>query len=305
MGSQYGNPSHNALLWRGLWFCPLGDGWCPSRRYVELLRPDHPFSDLLDLCSRRPVYRDCSRRIVSSHSPIKRIRSPNPYSMAQNGLSWRWPFWVVMIYSGVCLILHCFIVPETFAPVLLQRKARRLRKADPVGNKDVYAEHERGDWSAKGVIHRAVFRPVEMVLKEKILVLVTVYLSFVYGILYCRECFWTPFSLVLIEPHPIVFEALPVVFIEKRNFSYRQLGLIYMGMFHASAGCLGLTLFQSCLWRRPPGGCNLCLGFEEDRGARGKMGGFPTSGDKTNRCNSCRSTPGSRLLLARLDRRIH
>ena len=90
------------------------------------------------------------------------------------------------------MVLHYFIVPETYGPVLLQWKARELRKADPVGNKDAYAEHERGDWSVMGVVRRAVFRPVEMVLKEKILALVTIYLSFVYGILYCCECSWTP-----------------------------------------------------------------------------------------------------------------
>jgi len=85
-------------------------------------------------------------------------------------------------------LLLYFFVPETYEPVLLQWKARELQKADPVRNKDVYAEHERGDWSLKGVMRRTVLRPVNMVLKERILVLVTIYLSFVYGILYSREC---------------------------------------------------------------------------------------------------------------------
>lgn len=92
-----------------------------------------------------------------------------------------------MIYSGVCLLLLLFLIPETYAPVLLQWKARELRRVDPVGNKDVYAEHERGDWSVKGVIRRTLLRPVEMVVREKILVFVTIYLSFVYGVLYSRE----------------------------------------------------------------------------------------------------------------------
>ena len=92
-----------------------------------------------------------------------------------------------MIYSGVCLLLIYFAVPETYAPVLLKWKAVALRKADPVRNKDRYAEHERGDWSLKGVIQRTFLRPIVMVRKEKILVLVTIYLSFVYGILYSRE----------------------------------------------------------------------------------------------------------------------
>lgn len=94
---------------------------------------------------------------------------------------------MTMIYSGVCLLLLLFLVPETFAPVLLQWKARELRRVDPIRNKDVYAEHERGDWSVKGVIRRTLLRPVEMVVREKILVFVTIYLSFVYGVLYSRE----------------------------------------------------------------------------------------------------------------------
>jgi DHA1 family multidrug resistance protein-like MFS transporter len=99
-----------------------------------------------------------------------------------------------MIYSGVCLLLLYFVIPETCGPVLLQWKARRLREVDPIGNKDVYAEHERGDWSLKGVTRRTLLRPVEMVLREKILVLVTIYLSFVYGVLYSREYFRPPCS---------------------------------------------------------------------------------------------------------------
>ena len=57
-----------------------------------------------------------------------------------------------------------------------------------MANKDVYAEHERGDWSLGGVILRTASRPIEMLFKEKILVLVTIYLSIVYGVLYGREC---------------------------------------------------------------------------------------------------------------------
>jgi hypothetical protein len=78
-----------------------------------------------------------------------------------------------MIYSGVCLLLLFFLIPETFGPVLLQWKAREFRKADPMGNKDVYAEHERGDWSLKGVILRTVLRPVKMVVRERIPVFVS------------------------------------------------------------------------------------------------------------------------------------
>jgi multidrug resistance protein len=42
--------------------------------------------------------------------------------------SWRWCFYVLMMWAGVNWLLLFFFVPETYAPVLLRRKARQLRK---------------------------------------------------------------------------------------------------------------------------------------------------------------------------------
>ena len=208
-----------------------------------------------------------------------------------------------MIYSGVCLLLLYFFIPETYALVLLQRKAREFRKTDPIGNKDVYAEHERGDWSLKGVMRRTVLRPVEMVLREKILVFVTIYLSFVYGVLYSRKCFrFLP--LFQLNHILVVFETLPIVFVVRRHFSVAHLGLMYIGMFCAPAERINLNYFQSCLRRDSPGRCNLCLASKERGRARGEMGGFPTSREPANWCYDRWSPSGDRLLLARLDRRV-
>ncbi len=66
-------------------------------------------------------------------------------------------------------------------------QARRLRKADPVANNQFYADHERQDFSVKGILKRTVFRPFHMLFLEPILVFTTVYLSIVYGLLYARK----------------------------------------------------------------------------------------------------------------------
>lgn len=42
--------------------------------------------------------------------------------------SWRWCFYVLMMWAGVNWLLLFFFVPETYSPVLLRRKARQLRK---------------------------------------------------------------------------------------------------------------------------------------------------------------------------------
>lgn len=102
----------------------------------------------------------------------------------------------MMIFAGTCIALVVLFVPETYAPVLLQRKAEQLRKADPKNNAELYAEHERSDWSINGVLHRTLYRPGKMLFYEPILLLVTIYVSLVYGILFACE---SPLSVHLLE----------------------------------------------------------------------------------------------------------
>ncbi|KAG5351224.1 hypothetical protein C0989_007375 [Termitomyces sp. Mn162] len=130
----------------------------------------------------------------------------------ESHVSWRWVFWVMMIFAGVCTIGVIVLVPESYAPIILLKKAKKLRKVDPVANEDVYAEHEKQDWSIKGVIHRTLFRPFYMLSLEPVLILITIYLSLVYGLLYA------------------LFQAFPVIFIERRGFTLGQDGLIFIGV---------------------------------------------------------------------------
>lgn len=132
--------------------------------------------------------------------------------VTQSYLGWRWVFWVMMIFAGFCWVLILLFMPETFAPVLLMRKAKRLRKLDPEGNKDLYAPHEKSDWSVGGIAHRTLLRPFQILGQEPILVLITIYLSIVYGILYG------------------LFEAVPVIFSLKRGFNLGETGLIFIAV---------------------------------------------------------------------------
>lgn len=113
----------------------------------------------------------------------------------------------MMIISGVAAALMAVILPETYTPVLLQKKvglnlflskvylvlilsfpqARQLRKSDPEKNANIYAANERTDFSLRGLLHRTLFRPFHMLFTEPILALTTIYLSFVYGLLYARK----------------------------------------------------------------------------------------------------------------------
>ncbi|EIM87761.1 MFS general substrate transporter [Stereum hirsutum FP-91666 SS1] len=129
-----------------------------------------------------------------------------------SGLGWRWLFWVMMIFAGVVTAFAIFCMPETYAPVLLLRKAQRLRKEDPIGNKDIFAESERHHEPFSTIVYKTLYRPFQLLLNEPILVLITIYISVVYGILYS------------------LFETFPIIFIKHYDFTVSQSGLIFIGI---------------------------------------------------------------------------
>ncbi|KAJ7249746.1 major facilitator superfamily domain-containing protein [Mycena haematopus] len=166
--------------------------------------------------------------------------------IVDSSLSWRWVFWVMMIFAGSCTIMMILTLPETYAPIILLKKVKAKRKANPTGTQHLFAAHEKQDWSLQGIIKRTLFRPFEMLAGEPILVLVTVYLSLVYGVMYC------------------LFEAFPIIFVDKRGFTIAQSGLIFIGIG------IGTTLGASSTCYPPPeerlfgsmvGGCAFAIGI--------------------------------------------
>lgn len=137
----------------------------------------------------------------------------------------------MFIFAGVCTLIMFATLPETYAPVILLKKVKKMRKTDPEGSKDMFAEHENQDWSFKGLVHRTLFRPFKMLSMEPILILITAYLSVVYGLLYACACFpFPPHIARFLTPPPAVFQAFPIVFIERRGFTIGQDGLIFIGV---------------------------------------------------------------------------
>ncbi|KAF9076925.1 major facilitator superfamily domain-containing protein [Rhodocollybia butyracea] len=123
-----------------------------------------------------------------------------------------WIYWVLMIFAAACTLAGWLLLPETYAPVLLARKARRLRAADPIGNANLVAAHDKLDKSLRGIATRTIFHPWKMMAKEPILILLTAYMALLYGVLYA------------------LLEAFPVIFLVHRGFTVTQTGLIFIGI---------------------------------------------------------------------------
>lgn len=99
--------------------------------------------------------------------------------LTESSLGWRWTQWITLIMAVFFGILNFFIFPETYAPVLLSRRAKKLRYE--TGNWALHAKHEERKVDLKDIARRYLTRPAQMMIMEPILALLTVYLSFVFG----------------------------------------------------------------------------------------------------------------------------
>ncbi|OAV91117.1 hypothetical protein PTTG_07888 [Puccinia triticina 1-1 BBBD Race 1] len=130
--------------------------------------------------------------------------------IVESSLGYRWIFWVLMIGGGASWLASLMLLPETYSPILLDRRAKKLRQE--TGDSKYYSAHEKADYSLKAIVRRTLLRPFEMLITEPILLLVTLYLALVYGLLYG------------------LFEAFPVIWGETRGFTPWQTSLVFVGV---------------------------------------------------------------------------
>ncbi|KAF3483330.1 polyamine transporter 1 [Arthroderma uncinatum] len=102
--------------------------------------------------------------------------------IVHSGLGWRWTAWITLSVDVAIGGLAMFTLPETFAPVILQRRAARLRFETK--NWALHSALDEQPLSFNDIVTKYLSRPFAMLILEPILSLVTLYLAVVYGILY-------------------------------------------------------------------------------------------------------------------------
>jgi multidrug resistance protein len=96
-------------------------------------------------------------------------------------VSWRWPFWFTVIFGGLTIV-PLFFWPESFAPVLLSRRAARMREEQ--GRDDIVVEDDPANIDMKEMFSVTLTRPVTMFFTEPIVSIVSSYMAFVYAVMY-------------------------------------------------------------------------------------------------------------------------
>ena len=139
---------------------------------------------------------------------------------------WRWTFYVILIWAGFELVMIILFVPETYHPVVLKKKAIKLRKES--GNDQWHAPIEVMDKSVARTILWSCVRPFQLLFLEPMCLFLCLISSILLGILYT------------------FFGAFPLIFEGRHGFTESQTGLAFLGLF------VGMVAGISCdpLWRR-------------------------------------------------------
>ena len=96
--------------------------------------------------------------------------------------SWRWAFWAISILDGCIQLIATFFFRETFAPVLLGRKAERLRKE--TGNRELRTKWETSDRTFIKIAQDGMSRPFILLATQPILQVLALYIAYIFGLVY-------------------------------------------------------------------------------------------------------------------------
>ncbi|KAJ6008012.1 hypothetical protein N7540_011988 [Penicillium herquei] len=140
--------------------------------------------------------------------------------------NWRWTFYVLLIWTGVLLVSIVFLVPETYHPVLLRRKAQKLRAQ--TGDGRYKAPIEKLHRSVAQTVLRSMYRPILLLALEPMCLNLCVFSAILLGILY------------------LFFGAFQLIFEHVYGFTLWQRGLCFMGLFVGMV----LAIISDPLWRR-------------------------------------------------------
>ncbi|KAK1242492.1 hypothetical protein MKX08_005304 [Trichoderma sp. CBMAI-0020] len=125
-------------------------------------------------------------------------------------LGWRWTEYLCAIMGFAAFILDLFFLEESYPPVILVSKAAELRRRTK--NWGIHAKQEEIEIDFGELVSKNFLRPIRLLFTEPIIFLLSLYMSFIYGLLY------------------LFFTAYPLVFQGVHGFTPGISGLTFFGL---------------------------------------------------------------------------
>jgi multidrug resistance protein len=129
-------------------------------------------------------------------------------------------FWVNLAFAGAIMVM-IGLVPETYAPVILKRRAAKLRKE--TGNPNIITEQEKTKVTFQEIARTSLIRPITMIMTEPVLDLMCMYIVLIYAMLYA------------------FFFAYPVIFTKLYGYNDGQIGLMFIPILIGAGFALVVT----------------------------------------------------------------
>ncbi|KAL4737190.1 putative MFS multidrug transporter [Aspergillus similis] len=128
-------------------------------------------------------------------------------------IGWRWVFWILLIAGGVVSFGIEILNRKTYAPVLIRWNTEKL--ANELSRTDLHSAYEKSSEQKPSVLDAlklGLSRPILLLCKSPIVLLLSLYMAFIYGILY------------------LFFTTISSVFEEGYGWSTGISGLAYLGI---------------------------------------------------------------------------
>jgi multidrug resistance protein len=144
-------------------------------------------------------------------------------------VGWRWTFWILSIYDTILVVIGTFILSETYEPILLSKKAAKLRRDT---GKSYFTNTGAEPQTLGSRLSRSLTRPLRLLATQPILQVVAIFLAYNFGILY------------------IVLSTFATLWIERYGQSASESGLHYIALVtgYTVAGQVGGKVMDR-LWK--------------------------------------------------------
>lgn len=142
-------------------------------------------------------------------------------------LGWRWTSYIVSFMGFLAFGLNVLFLHETYPPTILVGKAAELRRRTL--NWGIHAKQEEIEIDVKELITKNFSRPMRLLFCEPIVTLLSIYMAFIYGLLY-----------LFLTAYPFVFQGV-------HGFSAGVAGLPFFGMILGQV-IAGITVLMQQPW---------------------------------------------------------
>lgn len=143
---------------------------------------------------------------------------------------WRWNLWLAAIIGAAIWVLNIILVSETYAPVLLKRRAALLTKK--TGKVHVSYLEQVSQRRIGPTLKIALSRPWALLLFEPIVLIFSVYMAIIYATMY------------------MFFASYPLIFQEERNWKPSTEGLAFIGIAIGMVLALTWMIFENNWYNR-------------------------------------------------------